>query len=353
MAIDGASSRWYGLAVALLVGGAAVSALPTSPVAPGLARQATGSPAPSPEVPAPCAAPDGRRVAVASAEELASALEEARPGDAIILADGVYPGRFVIAASGTPEAPITLCGSRRAVLAGGSTDRGYGVHLRADHWRLVGFTVTDSQKGIVADGANHNVLRGLAVYNVGQEGIHFRAFSSYNLLEDSEVHNVGVREGHNGEGVYVGSAHSNWCEYTDCQPDRSDFNEIRNNTIGPNTTAESVDIKEGTTGGVVAENTFSGAGMSDADSWVDVKGNGYRIAANVGLRAPTDGFQTHVESNGWGRDNVFRGNVADVHGDGYGVRIDGGEADPRGNAVGCDNRVDNAAEGLANVECTP
>ena len=37
---------------------------------------------------------------------------------------------------------------------------------------------------------------------------------------------------------------------TDCEPDRSDRNVVAGNTIS-DTTAESIDIKEGTTGGTV------------------------------------------------------------------------------------------------------
>jgi hypothetical protein len=41
-------------------------------------------------------------------------------------------------------------------------------------------------------------------------------------------------------------------------PDRSDRNQALNNTIGPDVTAEHVDIKEGTQSGVVRGNTFNG-----------------------------------------------------------------------------------------------
>jgi hypothetical protein len=42
-----------------------------------------------------------REVPVASADGLRSALGAAQPGDLILLADGVYPGSFVLSASGT------------------------------------------------------------------------------------------------------------------------------------------------------------------------------------------------------------------------------------------------------------
>lgn len=71
-----------------------------------------------------------------------------------------------------------------------------------------------------------------------------------------------------GEGVYVGSAESNCCRYTDCDPDHSDRTVV-GNRIGPNVTAESVDVKEGTANGVIRDNDFDGTALVGADSWVD------------------------------------------------------------------------------------
>jgi hypothetical protein len=150
--------------------------------------------------------------------------------------------------------------------------------------------------------------------------------------------------------VYIGSAHTQWCDHSGCQPDRSDRNRITGNVLGPHTTAEHIDVKEGTRGGVILGNVFLGEGMVDregADSWVDVKGNVYLVAGNRGTTAPRDGFQVYSKLPGWGNDNRFLGNHADVRGPGYGFKIAGGT----GNVVGCDNLVTGARRGLANVPC--
>ena len=147
----------------------------------------------------------------------------------------------------------------------------------------------------MADRASHNTFQGLAVHHVGHEAIHLRAFSSDNLVRGNLVHHTGLRLAQFGEGVYVGSAQSNWCRHSGCRPDRSDHNRILGNRIGPDVTAESVDLKEGTSAGLVSGNTFVGARMTGADSWVDVKGNAYRVEANRGRLTPRDGFQVHVE----------------------------------------------------------
>ena len=252
--------------------------------------------------------------------------------------------------SGTASRRIALCGSRQAELRGDTLKEGYVLHLDgADHWTLSGFSVTNGEKGIMADRADHNVVQGIAVHHIGHEGIHLRAFSTDNLVQGNLVHDTGLRKARYGEGIYVGSAHSNWCEHSGCKPDRSDRNRIFGNRIGPDVTAEGVDLKEGTTSGQVIGNDLIGRNMTGADSWVDVKGNAWLVRGNRGSLSPQDGFQVHVEAPGWGRDNVITGNSGDLGADGeYGVRVDN---DARGTRVGCDNRVSGAGKGLSNIPC--
>lgn len=302
----------------------------------------------------PCGIAHDSEVIVASAGALATALAGAQPGRMIRLQPGSYKGNFQLRVSGTEDRPIVLCGPRTAVLDGGSTGSGYTVHFdRANRWILSGFTVTRGKKAIMLDQSNHNLLTGLLVYHVGEEAVHFRRFSSDNTLSWSEIRDTGLHTPGYGEAVYVGSAHSNWKTYTGSskKPDRSDGNRVLDNVLGPNVAAEHVDIKEGTAGGEVGRNVFHGAGMSGAnyaDSWMDVKGSGYLIAGNVGTDARTDGFQTHVAVSGWGNNNVFSGNQAAVNGPGYGFNVDKAS---KGNVVYCDNSVQAAGRGFANVAC--
>ena len=290
-----------------------------------------------------------RRVDVATEAQLRAALADARPGDLIELAEGVYRGRFELTRDGERSRPITVCGRRAAVIEGPDIVPGeYGIHIQADHWQLVGFTIRHHSKGIVADDGDFLVLRGLEIHDIGGEGIRLRTHSSDNLITESWIYDTGVDEPDNGEGIYIGTAESQWCRNTECEPDLSDRNRVIANAIGPGTTAESIDIKEGTTGGLVADNVFDGSGMTATDSWLDVKGNNWRIVDNRGTNAPWDGFQTHMAVPGWGRDNHFSGNIADVRGPGHGFDID---VRGEGNLVSCDNIVRRAGSGFANVGC--
>ena len=88
------------------------------------------------------------------------------------------------------------------------------------------------------------------------------------------------------------------------------------------TTAEGLDVKEGTTAGIARGNVFGGDALAGADSWVDAKGNEWRFEGNTGIGSPQDGFQMHEILDGWGTGNVFVGNVARVDGPGLRLRHD-------------------------------
>lgn len=287
-------------------------------------------------------------IEVTNANQLTSALENAEPGAVIHLADGVYEGEFKTTARGTAAAPIHLCGGRAAILQGEGFKGGYVLHFdNAAYWQVNGFTVRSGQKGVMVDTGTRIALQGLLVADIGDEAVHLRNNSTDNVVRGLTIRNTGNRRDKFGEGVYVGTAVSNWPTITNGQPDKSDRNFVLDNVISE-TTAESIDIKEGTSNGVVAGNTFDGSRLSGADSWVDVKGNGWLIAGNRGRTSPEDGFQTHVVAEGWGDANFFTGNMADLDG-GSGVGYYLHELGT--NKVSCNNKATGASGGLSNHPC--
>jgi hypothetical protein len=329
------------------------SASSTSTAAPGTAPSAapTSEPATPSPAPPPVACTGSDVVAVSDADSLQQALDDAAPGQVIRLADGRYEGNFVATARASADAPIRLCGSRNAVLDGGDVDGDYTLHLSgAAYWVVSGFTVTGGQKGVMVDAGVGHRIEGLLVTSMGDEAIHLRSHSSDNVVAGNTIRDTGLRKPKFGEGIYIGSAESNWCQLTECQPDRSDRNLIEGNDIA-GTTAEAVDIKEGTSNGVVRGNVFDGSAMEEADSWVDVKGNAWTIEDNTGTSSPEDGFQVHEVVDGWGQNTVFSGNTAAVHAAGYAINVAGPRALRNSTRVGCDNATEGAGSGLTNVGC--
>ncbi|WP_158885545.1 right-handed parallel beta-helix repeat-containing protein [Amycolatopsis anabasis] len=287
---------------------------------------------------------------VNTSAELTRALSTVHPGDTIQLAEGkTFTGNFKAAVSGTESARITLRGPRSAVIkaSGGRT-----LELTGSNWNIEGFTITGGQKGLMALGVRNTVVDGLKVHGIGHEAIHFQHGSSDNVVKNCEISDTGKETPDYGEGIYFGSAKSNWPGGT---PDKSDRNQALHNRIGPNVAAEAIDVKEGTTGGTLDGNTFDGTGQTGAnsgDSWVDVKGNGYQVTNNKGSKVfVTDksygGFEVHVQLSGWGERNTFANNTADVRSQyAYGFYV---HKDGLGNKVCASNKVTNAGKGFSNV----
>ncbi|HEY6530799.1 MAG TPA: right-handed parallel beta-helix repeat-containing protein [Acidimicrobiales bacterium] len=331
----------------------------TGPAAP---RPPTSPSTPSATPPAATA-----EIVVDTVAEIRSALATAAPGSVVRVADGEYTfkPRLVASASGTAEAPITLKGTRNAKLRTKNASGDYGLHVTGDHWRVEGLTVAHGSKGIVLDGSVGTVIDGVEVYDVGAEAVHFRTCSSDGVLRNSYIHDTGRTSAQYGEGVYVGSANSNWSKY-ECT------DEEEGRTVGDNTervliednvfediTAEGADLKEGTDSGVLRRNVFRRAGvsgMNSADSAVDAKGNNWIIEDNVvsetdatwdddGVARPSefeDGYQVHSVYSGYGVGNTFRRNHVEGDVPGFGFGLYPGS----GNVVACDNSAPGAAKGL-------
>ena len=149
---------------------------------------------PAPEANAVTACPDAT-VTVSTAAELTNALSDVAPGTVIHLAEGTYQGEFTATGDGTPDEPITLCGSRNSVLDGGAIGGGYVLHVEnASHWVIQGFTVQNGQKGVMLDGTSNSLIADLRVQDIGDEAIHLRAFSVDNQVLGNEISDTGLRK---------------------------------------------------------------------------------------------------------------------------------------------------------------
>ncbi|MCR8631220.1 DUF7594 domain-containing protein [Paenibacillus radicis (ex Xue et al. 2023)] len=262
----------------------------------------------------------------------------ATSGDPKVDGSGVPTGVFYSGASGTSSNHIVIKGCDPAnppVLQGPATNDGsYGIHLTGDYWEIRDIKVTRAQKGIMIDNGNNNLIYKAEIYNIGDEGVHFRDGSSYNTLDSSNIHDTGKYQAGYGEGAYVGSDESAAYEHTVIG------NVIRYTTFGPGITAEHIDIKEGADGTLVEYCSFNGTGISganSADSFIDVKGVNSKIYNNTGSRNGNsnvvDAFQnrTHGSSYPTGTNNDFKDNSVNLDGVGYIVNAVGGSAKVKGN----------------------
>ncbi len=262
---------------------------------------------------------DNSKIYVDNSTELVQALQNVKPGETIVLKSGVtFTGDktvsgnngayFYSGVDGTVDKPITIESQdtkNLATLEGTDNTSGYVLYITGDYWVIKDLKIRNGNQGIMLDNSNDTLISNVEVYNIGQEGIHLRDGSSNVVVDNCIVHDTGQNKPGFGEGIYVGSDYKKWETYKK----EADNNTIKNCTLGPNVAAEEIDIKEGTTGTVIENNTFNGIGISGvnyADSFIDVKGNQVIIRDNIGNQNNNsiivDAIQIHQQQPGWGLD---------------------------------------------------
>lgn len=272
------------------------------------------------------------------------ALDVAQPGAVIHLAPGVYAEDPRSQRSGQPDQPITITGSRAAILRGsGEEDRVFQINH--SYITLQGFTI-DGLDGnryrdkliFVQSLRERTPLRGLRILNMrlvnaGGECIRLRYYVeeaeiAYNTIQacgqDDFPDGEWRGRGKNGEAIYIGTAPEQQDDGKNPEdgPDRSRNNHIHHNLI--NTLGnECVDIKEHATANLVEHNVCTG--QRDPES---------------------GGFSAR------GENNTFRYNLSDGN-EGAGIRF-GGDDDGSGiNNTAYGNSLTNNQYGALKIEKEP
>ncbi|MDJ0376224.1 right-handed parallel beta-helix repeat-containing protein [Cryobacterium sp. PH31-L1] len=292
---------------------------------------------------------------VYTADELTAAVDRARPGTVIRMAPGTYRGQIDMHANGTASSPIWVCGSRDAVINVGGIQDNHGIQVKnSSNLVIAGMTVTNSLKGISVISGTNVTIADTRIDHIGYEGIHLRAFTTGSTVVGNTISNTGKRDSSFGEGIYIGTSENNWCAQTDCKPDRTDGTRVLSNRISL-TGAQPIEVKEGTSDGVIRDNVIDGANaMSDAEEWVKVKGNDWTIEGNRGSNSPMHGFAVNGSVDGWGLRNTFTDNSGAVNAGGYAFFIhEKGSKGSSNTNVSCSNSVTRASEGFSNIACTP
>jgi fibronectin type 3 domain-containing protein len=287
---------------------------------------------------------------VSTTGTLQNALSTAKPGDVIQLAPGTYTGPSTITTKATALNTVWICGPRTAVVDLGDYSRGTAFSIKgASYVTLTGMTIRNADKGVFVTGGDNINISDLAISTIGEEAIHLKANTVDSAVVGNDITNTGRLNPGYGEGVYIGSDPSVWCDTTDCNPDRTDRNRILDNTLN-GTTAEGIEAKAGTSDGIIEGNFIDGSQMTADTSggWVVIKGNGYLVDYNRGLSAVENGFSaTYSKEPGWGGNNVFVHNLADLKNPvGYGVWLQKNI----GNVAGCYNNTADGAR-VTNLPC--
>jgi len=144
---------------------------------------------------------------------IAHALEQAAPGDSVILREGVFNQQVETVRAGEHDAPITVMsyGAERAIIDGTGTGFGNGVLIGHDYISVVGLTVRNWEStGIwLQAGAGNVVVRRCEVYDCGAgidiyEGVHDFVIDSVDLHDFAEESHGLDATSHDGTPIYNG-----------------------------------------------------------------------------------------------------------------------------------------------------
>lgn len=327
-----------------------------------------------------------RVVNVSSRSQLLTALTGMQWGDKIVLAGTTAspvnygstslnteintPSMSGFSVTNPPPGVWIYCAQPNgAIFDRGPTSGGYSMFLnRANYLQLENVKVTGGEKGIMAHRSNYCRIINCDIGNCGHEAVHFRIFSSYNVIDGCDIHDTGDTNPAIGEGVYFGQSESTWGttyagDSAGGQPDKSSYNTCRNCTIR-RTTAECVDLKEGSEGHLIENNSFDGSalsGQNNADSLIDVKSNDCRIVGNTNVGTGANqffayGYQTHILYAGYGQRNLFDGNTISMPsastGFGIEIQLTGSRGTATGNVVLSNNVKTGGSGALTNITVT-
>ena len=275
------------------------------------------------------------------------ALDEAAPGDTVVVGEGDYEGELHSVRSGEPDAPIQIIG-QGAHIAGAGAD--HVIDLNHDYIELRGFEISDGSKLIYAIGASNSKIIGNWLHDAEGECIRFKFFAVANEVAHNRIERCGMldfdlsEDVKNGEGVYIGTAPEQLDDNPDDRPDASNRNWVHNNTIV--VPAECVDVKEHAEANVVEQNHCSGSQDPDGAGFSS-RGLGTIIRTNVSSGNAGAGIRLGGDESTDGVNSVVVGNRLTSN-EGYGLAV---HATPQ--ATICGNEVRDNGAGATNSGADP
>ena len=275
------------------------------------------------------------QVNVSTVAELTSATLNAKAGDTIWVAPGKYElptsnckndkfvnetgrdcGLIWLGADGTKANPVVLAGSdpkNPPEIFSSDYKHNYGIHVTGNYVILKKLKIHSFSKGVVFDNSVGALMEDCEVYHTGNEIVHVRDSSQQVTLNRNFIHGSGYEIAKYGEGIYVGTYNTGWASSqqadrdagfwgTDASQHRYSGYDWRVNdtkitcNIVSGTTAENIDVKEGTVRGFVQGNMFIGDSLdyngevSYDDANIDMKGASWTVTGNYFYNSKKQGL---------------------------------------------------------------
>ena len=275
------------------------------------------------------------QVNVSTVADLTSATLGAKVGDTIWVTPGKYElptsnckndkfvnetgrdcGLIWLGADGTKANPVVLAGSdpkNPPEIFSSDYKHNYGIHVTGNYVILKNLKIHSFSKGVVFDNSVGALMEDCEVYHTGNEIVHVRDSSQQVTLNRNFIHGSGYEIAKYGEGIYVGTYNTGWASSqqadrdagfwgTDASQHRYSGYDWRVNdtkitcNIVSGTTAENIDVKEGTVRGFVQGNMFIGDSLdyngevSYDDANIDMKGASWTVTGNYFYNSKKQGL---------------------------------------------------------------
>lgn len=276
-----------------------------------------------------------KQVNVSTATELTSATLNAQAGDTIWVAPGKYElpssncqndkfvnetgrdcGLIWLGADGTKANPVVLAGSdpkNPPEIFSSDYKHNYGIHVTGNYVVLKNLKIHSFSKGVVFDNSVGALMEDCEVYHTGNEIVHVRDSSQQVTLNRNFIHGSGYEIAQYGEGIYVGTYFKSWASSQQSDQTAGFWGEsasqhrysgydwrVNDTKITCNivkaTTAENIDVKEGTIRGIVQGNMFIADstnydGKVDYDDAnIDMKGASWSVTGNYFYNSKKSGL---------------------------------------------------------------
>ena len=231
-----------------------------------------------------------KTITVNPGDSVQKAVDQAKAGDTVFLEDGKHFEDMKTVRSGELGNPITIKGSRKAIVHGAGTSRMFQVNH--SYFVLDGFTIdgnwsgkqssvkdyrdkclyvhgiekprTVTRKGLTYQSSLDGVVvKNMKLTNAGGECSRFRYYVTMSEYTGNHVENCGVHDfkfggAKNGEALYVGTSSNQWGDGKNPSsgPDVSQYVHIHHNVFITRGN-ECVDVKEGSKNVLVEHNECS------------------------------------------------------------------------------------------------
>ncbi|CAM9883296.1 unnamed protein product [Discosporangium mesarthrocarpum] len=308
-----------------------------------------------------------------SPEGLQDCLDKVEPGDTCYLLEGNHYASAITKTHGKESSRITITGSSNACIKGYSDAKKKDRTLQIAHDY---YTVEDicfdgkhddggyypatavytlawdrkSTKNGVTSGVTGLQLYNLEIKNFYEECIHLKYFTTFTDMAGCKVYNCGIvnfskgGDAKVGEGVYIGTAYSQWNDKKSPESDKDDTGEdvCRYNWIHENDFSthgnECVDIKEGSRDNLIENNLCMNQRDKNSGGFGS-RGNGNTFRYNsisdcLGAGIRLGGHQ------GYGVDNhVYHNNMEEINNGGILVKAKDQQGVVCGNTLDSENMI--------------